>query len=624
MTDPLDTVRQQITDLEQVDMGPVPVAGASAGDAPDLDQMPPDDSWMPDPEAAFVPPDGEADDEDERIGRAALQPLNDVGNGRRFVIHFGRDFIFVPAVGWYGWAGTHWQRDEHQLATRGKAQDLHPLIERETAHIKPSAAQRPLFEEREQLRWRFEQLQKVSVADRTDDERTEMGMIPSRLVALDKLLDDLDKAIGRRLTFAKDVGNSGRIDKLLTESQIPLAVPFEALDAVATEVNCLNGLLRFTVSKPVDENDTAGNVARVDLVPHDRAQRVTKCIPVAHDPAAHSPLWEAFLTRIQPDIEMRQFLQRWIGLSMTAIKTSNLVFFFGSGSNGKSVFVDTIARIMAGYSASLKIESITGTNRRAGAEATPDLIPLMGSRFVRTSEPEQGVPLQEGLIKQMTGGEPVQVRPMYGAQIDLDPNWKITMSGNHKPDVRGTDYGIWRRLLLVPFDVQITKAEEDLALVQKLWAERAGIFNWMIEGLLMFLEQGLCPPAVVREATDDYREESDPLGTFLTSACQITGDPRDSILSQRMVQAVNYHFYERGLTGWKPATITRQMAVKSRQWKHPVTGKKFEKSKASVSQYIGLRLTDDFARRFDDAPKDGRGQWTGVGAGQTPDPVSDY
>jgi putative DNA primase/helicase len=626
MTDPLDNVRKQLTDLEPIDMGPVPVAGESAGDSPDPGADPgpdaPDDSWMPDGDPPGPPDDGGA--QEERIERAAAEPQNDVGNGRRFVIHFGGDFIFVPAVGWYGWTGTHWQRDEHQLATRAKAQDLHPLIARETRFILPKPAQDAPAKMRAGLRWRLDQLQKIDAAARTDDETAEMGAIPGRLVVLDKLLAGFDAQIGQRLRFAKDTGNSGRIDKLLQESSIPLAVPFEALDADPLEVNCLNGVLRFTVSMPVDENDSGGRVAAMTLVPHDRAQRVSKCIQVAHDPAAVSPLWDRFLARIQPDREMRRFLQRWFGLSMTAVKSPHLAFFHGAGANGKSVLVDTVARVLAGYAASLKIESITGTNRRGGADATPDLIPLLGARFVRTSEPDQGTPLQEGLIKQMTGGEPIQVRPMYGAQIDIDPTWKITMSGNHKPDVRGTDDGIWRRVLLVPFDVQIPPAERDEGLAGKLWAERAGILRWLVDGLVDYLEQGLAPPGVVREATEEYREESDPLGTFLMASCTVTGDPRDAILSQRLVQAVNYHFFERGLTGWKPATITRQMAVKSRQWKHPATGKKFEKSKASVSQYIGLRLTDDFARRFDAAPKDGRGQWTGVGVTDGPDPVSDY
>jgi putative DNA primase/helicase len=201
----------------------------------------------------------------------------------------------------------------------------------------------------------------------------------------------------------------------------------------------------------------------------------------------------------------------------------------------------------------------------------------------------------------MTGGEPIQVRPMYGAQIDLDPTWKIFMSGNHKPDIRGTDDGIWRRVLLVPFDVQIPREERDERLGEKLWAERAGIFAWMVEGLLAYLEMGLAPPATVREATDDYREDSDPLGTFLTTVCAITGEASDSLLSSQMVHAVNFYFTERGLNQWKPATITRQMAVKARNWKHPATGKRFTKSKASLSQYTGIRLTDDFARRMAEA-----------------------
>jgi putative DNA primase/helicase len=474
----------------------------------------------------------------------------------------------------------------------------------------------PFLDERNRLRARYRDLAKKGDADKSPDEIAEQVALPGRIAALDKQLDGFDKSIARRLTFAKDSGNSGRIDKLLQESQVARAVTFEQLDADPVAVNCMNGLLRFSVVDMGEEG--GGKVASMELLPHDRDQLVTKLVPVEYDPDARAPMWDAFLARIQPDREMRSFLQRWFGLSMTALDSSNLAFLYGGGANGKSVLVDTIARVLAGYSASLKIESITGTNRRGGAEATPDLIPLMGSRFVRTSEPDQGTPLQEGLIKQMTGGEPISVRPMYGAQIDIDPTWKITMSGNHKPDIRGTDDGIWRRVLLVPFDVQIPREERDERFGEKLWAERAGIFAWLVEGLLSFLEIGLQPPQTVREATDEYREESDPLGTFLTSCCVVTGDPMDAILSQRVVEAVGFHFLERGLTGWRATTITKQFAVKARQWRSPGSGKRFEKSKASRTQYIGLRLTDEFARRLDEhlaGQKGYRGSTTATGGG---------
>lgn len=614
MTDPFDDLRARLSDLEPVNMGPVPEGS--------------DDGWMPDAGGDAPDPGGPgvadpgAQAEDDPVARAALEPMNDVGNGQRFVIHFGPDCLYVAGVGWYVWAGTHWSRDEHQLAVRGLAQRLHPLIEEEVRHLQVPERDAANHALREEYRARIRDLQARPPEARTEAESGELRGLIAAVGDLDRALDGWDKSIARRITFAKDSGNSGRIDKLMQEASVRLAVPFAALDADPLEVNCASGLLRFRVA---DVGDGGGKVADVQLVPHDRSQRVTKIVPVAWNPSAKAPLWEAFLARIQPDREMRAFLQRWLGLSMSALKTSNLAFFYGSGANGKSVLVDTIARVLSGYAAGLKIESITGTNRRGGAEATPDLVPLMGARFVRTSEPDQGTPLQEGLIKQMTGGEPIQVRPMYGAQIDLDPTWKITMSGNHKPDIRGTDDGIWRRLLLVEFDVQIPAAERDERLGEKLWAEREGIFAWLVDGLLAYLEGGLAPPASVRDATAEYREESDPLGTFLTSCCAITGDPADSILSSRLVTAVNYHFFERGLNGWKPATITRQMAVKSRQWKHPVTGRRFEKSKASVSQYIGLRLTDDFARRFDSAPKDSRGEPVGVGEdASAPHPGSDF
>jgi len=620
MTDPLDPVRRVMADPEDIDMGGVPAA--DDGEPDDFyrdDGPPPDDGWVPDFDGADGPPDHGPPPDGEEPGpveRAAQEPLNDVGNGNRFVIHFGEDVRFVPALGWYVWIATHWQRDEHGLAVRAKGQALHPLIEQETAFIRPRPDLAPFVDERNRLRARYRDLAKKAEADRTPDEVAEQTSLPGRIAALDKQLDGFDKSIARRLTFAKDAGNSGRIDKLLQESQVSRAVLFADLDADPLALNCMNGLMRFSVSEPSGEGDT--KVATVTLVPHERGQLVTKLVPVAYDPEARAPMWDAFLQRIQPDKEMRDFLQRWFGLSMTALDSSNLAFLYGGGANGKSVLVDTIARVLAGYSASLKIESITGNNRRGGAEATPDLIPLMGSRFVRTSEPDQGTPLQEGLIKQMTGGEPIQVRPMYGSQIDIDPTWKITMSGNHKPDIRGTDDGIWRRVLLVPFDVQIPRDERDERFGEKLWAERAGILAWLVDGLLAFLEMGLQPPIAVREATEEYREESDPLGTFLTTCCVVTGDPQDALLSERVVQAVNFHFRERGLSSWKETTISKQFAVKSRHWRNPNTGHRFEKSKASRTQYIGLRLTDDFGRRLDEhlSRRQGHGGGSsGTGAG---------
>lgn len=430
--------------------------------------------------------------------------------------------------------------------------------------------------------------------------------------------DTLAKIIGRHRSFSTTTGNSARIDNAAKEAGVDLAVEYDALDAPPLDLNT-GGVLRFSVADMSE--DGGGKVARVDLLAHARDQRITKIMPVAYDPGAPHPRFDAFLERIQPDRELREFLKRWLGLSLTGLPMQRLVFFYGGGANGKSVLVDLVARIAGNYAATARIESLTGTNRRGGGDATPDLIPLMGARMVRTSEPDEGTRLQEALIKELTGGEPIQVRALHSDFVEVRPIFKLTMSGNHKPDIRGTDDGIWRRVMLVPFDVQIPEAERDPGLGDRLFEERSGIPNWLIEGLCDFLEGGLRPPDAVTEATREYREESDPIGVFLVTCCVVSGDPGDAIQSKELGDAFAYHLLERGVSPWKSTTFARQVAAKARHWRHPQTGKQFAKGKASVTQYLGLRLTDPFRRRFEAAPKDHHGRPLGV-AQSTPDPVS--
>lgn len=565
-----------------------------------------EDGWADDPLAGVSPigePHIEADappqDDDEAmrsaLRRAAGLPLNDYGNGQRFVTHFGRDFIFVPRVGWFIWSGSCWIKDDDMLAVRRSAQRLSDLILREMPYL---AAGKDLVMDK------VRSISAIPKADRTSEQ-----------VAV---LDGAVKTVGRHRSFATTTGNSARIDNAAREAGVDLAVAFEDLDSRALDVNTESGVLRFSV---IEGDEGASRMSDVTVLPHEREQHVTKIMPVRYDPGTPCDRFDAFLERVQPDPEMRGFLQRWFGLSMTGLPMQRLVFFYGGGANGKSVLVELVARIMGNYAATARIESLTGSNRRGGGDATPDLIPLMGARMVRTSEPDEGQRLQEGLIKELTGGEPIQVRALHSDFIEMQPVFKLTMSGNHKPEIRGTDDGIWRRMMVVPFDEQIPEAERDPELVSKIFeGERVGVFNWLVEGLCDFLEGGLRPPAAITDATREYREESDPIGLFLTTCCVITGDPEDVIASKLLGDAFNYHLMERGMTGWKPTTFARQIAVKARQWRHPQTGRQFAKGKASVTQYVGLRMTDGFKRRFNDAPKDHNGR--PIGTSEAPDPDS--
>jgi putative DNA primase/helicase len=293
---------------------------------------------------------------------------------------------------------------------------------------------------------------------------------------------------------------------------------------------------------------------------------------------------------------------------MTGLKVQKFAFFYGSGANGKSVLIDLIARMMGDYAHSAKIESFTGRNRRGGGDATPDIFPLMGARMVRASEPEEGERLQEGLIKELTGGEPLLVRQLHEDFIEVHPFFKLTISGNHKPEIRGTDDGIWRRVLLVPFDVQIPPEERDEKLIEKLWAERSGVLNWLIDGLLQYLEAGLQEPAQVRDATQDYRADSDPIGSFLGDACVVTGDPDNFLYARELIQGFNLWLDLRGEGMWGDRTISLKFKNLAGRFRDTRTGKQFSAAKRDATGYRGVRFTPEFRRQFDDAPRDAKGR----------------
>jgi putative DNA primase/helicase len=510
----------------------------------------------------------------EALRDCAEEPLNDVGNGARMRRHFGADLVFVARVGWFVWDGKVWRADKDQMAVRRRAQKMGPLISQEVRFIEGS----PM----------------LSDADREKQKA---------------------ERIGQRLRHAKNAGNSGPITNMMAESTTGLSREIDEMDAPPLMVNCLSGVLAFSVWS--DPESGASKVARMDLLPHARDHLLTKMMPVEYEPLAGCPRFDAFLQRIQPNREIREFLARVFGLAMTALTGDQMLcFFYGNGANGKSVLIDLIARILGDYAATAKIESLTGTNRRGGGDATPDLVPLIGARFVRASEPDEGVKWQEGLIKDLTGGEPILVRALHSDFVSVRPQFKLIISGNHKPDIRGTDDGIWRRLKLVPFEETIPVGERTPKneLDAILFAEAPGVLNWMCRGLLDYLEGGLQEPDMVRLATAEFREESDPYGTFLEDACVVSGDPGDSLLARDMVQAFNFWRYQRGEGPFGETTIAKKIKHRSKTWRSRSTGMQFTEGKSvGISKYRGIRFNDIFGRAWDAAPKDVRGRAIGGG-----------
>ena len=556
----------------------------------------------PDAEGGGAPPAGE-DTPPPPEAEGALLPLNDTGNGRRLALYEGEDLIFVPRVGWFIWNGRAWAKDPDAIGVRRLAQGIQTRLLAEVEHVrledwelKKLAAEAGLQRTLQVLEAEPEPTaEQIAEREAARGELRRIGAIKTRRA---KLRQD-------HRSFAKTTGNKGRIDALLTESQVELARALEALDADPLMVNVANCALAFTRVTGEGMSPTASMAP----TPHARELLLTKMCPVDHDPDATCPRFDAFLARVQPKREMRAFLQRWFGLSLTGLTgEQKFAFLYGAGANGKSVLVDVMARLLGDYAATAKIESLTGKNRRGGSDATPDLVPLVGARMVRASEPDEGERLQEGLIKELTGGEPIQVRALHTDFVEVRPIFKLTISGNHKPDIRGSDDGIWRRVLLVPFDVQIPKDQRDEALAAKLWEERSGILNWLIAGLLDYLEGGLQEPPEVIEATAEYRSESDPIGTFLGECCIVTGAPEDWMTARELVNAFGFWRDESGESRWGERTVSNRLKGKADQWRDPDTGKTFTRAKSGVVGYRGLVFTPAFGDRLRDAPRDGAGR----------------
>jgi putative DNA primase/helicase len=200
-----------------------------------------------------------------------------------------------------------------------------------------------------------------------------------------------------------------------------------------------------------------------------------------------------------------------------SIKEQIMFILYGNGRNGKSVFLETISNILGTYAKTIQASSIMVKQNNGGPNS--DIARLAGARLVTSSEPNEGLRMDEGLVKQLTGGDKVVARQLYGKEFEFEPEFKLWLATNHKPIIRGTDDGIWRRIRLIPFTVQIPDDQVDKDLKYKLARESIGILNWAVDGALKWQQHGLHTPRVIESASEGYREEMDVLSQFVSEAC---------------------------------------------------------------------------------------------------------
>src|SRR5215213_2709251 len=254
-----------------------------------------------------------------------------------------------------------------------------------------------------------------------------------------------------------------------------------------------------------------------ELREYRREDLITKLAPVEYGPHATAPTWEAFLERVLPGEELRAFVQRALGYSATGDTSEQCMFInHGGGANGKSTFQEALSAALGDYAMRAPTEMLLA-KRTAGIPN--DVARLKGARFVAASETEEGRRLAESLVKDLTGQDTITARFMKAEWFDFRPTHKLWLSTNHKPEIRGTDTAIWRRIRLVPWSVTIPPAEQDKKLPTTLRAELPGVLAWAVRGCLAWQREGLQAPAEVRKATAGYRSEMDVLGDFLADRC---------------------------------------------------------------------------------------------------------
>lgn len=324
--------------------------------------------------------------------------------------------------------------------------------------------------------------------------------------------------------------NGGRLNAMMAQAWPHLMRKHDEWNAEPHLFNVLNGTLELRPGE-------------VKLRAHARDDFMTHMAGVAYDENATAPEFEKFLDRVLPptpatdesdfrccsdgpdgervDRSLQHFVRRALGVCLIdSVQDQAMIVFHGGGANGKSTLLNAVSRVMGDYAMTAAVHSLLYNDRQSGSGPSPDIARLAERpRLLRVSEPEAGARLSEGGVKSMTGGEPIVARKLNEAPIEFTPNFKIVLSCNNRPSIRGGDDGIWRRILLVPWKVQIPPEEQrehGPRIEAALREEAPGILNWLIAGLDDYFDRGgLAPPLQVQAETSAYRSDSDLVGRFL-------------------------------------------------------------------------------------------------------------
>jgi putative DNA primase/helicase len=476
-----------------------------------------------------LPPDNDVSEETFRFCAGLDQ--SDVDNGQRLIAYFGHDLLVrqeddVPAGQTLAWTGTHWDLAGGEALAHLIGQKVGDLIKLEAGYLEFTPAEARTVAAGEAA---AKELKAIDGDADSFEVRVRVEELEQLINAGKKARSALSTRKTNRRKWGVATKNAGRIANMLKCAAPHLRRHPDAFNADPLKVATLTHTLTFV---PVidDENPEAdGTRLLVDRASgrvqyrlrakrgHDRADMLTAVIPFAWNPKAVAPKFNVFLDLFQPEPMKRRTVQQYSGMSLTAQPVQRVMYHTGTGGNGKSVFLEVLARVFGdGLSVGVPAETVSGQVQNNPSAPTPDIARCYAKRYLRIAELPKDAPLKAETIKKLTGGERWPVRTMYKGYFEFKPTAKPHMSGNGEPKFDGADGGMQRRLIIVPWSVTLpTEKHRDFEdVVSEIVAEGPGILNWLIAGAKDFLNSGLVISEDVLKSTAEHFAEMDPCQQF--------------------------------------------------------------------------------------------------------------
>ncbi len=291
---------------------------------------------------------------------------------------------------------------------------------------------------------------------------------------------------------------------------------------------------------------------------------ISKSVGARFDQDADCPRWREFISEVFANEGEEKFVQRFAGYSLTGLVDEEVFLFMqGSGANGKSVMANVLSAVFGEYAVTVGSELLAVTKNES--EANRYKVRLCGARLALVNEVGQNDTFNDQRVKEVVSREAISARMLYGEAFDYFPTHKLWVRGNHRPAILDSGDGMWRRVILLPFCRQFSPSERIHDIDRKLFNEEgSGILNWCIEGCLQWQKQGLSPPSSITRETAQYRDDTDVIGEWLETECELRSDARCS--TQTIFASYQDHCRKIGMHPKSRTSFVRM--IKTRGFRH--------------------------------------------------------